>query len=70
MGGIEGLNAHVCVGNQAFEKAKSLGKAPDGLTADEVVQQIMDSYPRSEDELGGRASLKEFVMYAGSGGGF
>ncbi|TYZ57422.1 hypothetical protein PybrP1_006138 [[Pythium] brassicae (nom. inval.)] len=47
---------------RAFEKARSLGKAADGLSADEVVQQILDSYPRSEDELGGRGSLREFVM--------
>lgn len=34
------------------------------MTTEEVVQQIMDSFPRSEDELGGRDSLREFVMYA------
>ncbi|KAF1335917.1 Fork head transcription factor fhl1, partial [Globisporangium splendens] len=46
---------------RAFEKAKSLGKGQDGMTAEEVVQQLMDCFPRSEDELGGKANLREFV---------
>ncbi|GAB9468031.1 hypothetical protein Gpo141_00005359 [Globisporangium polare] len=46
---------------RAFEKTKSMGKSPDGMTAEEVIQQIMDCYPRSEDELGGKDNLRDFV---------
>lgn len=40
-----------------------MGKSPDGMTAEEVIQQIMDCYPRSEDELGGKDNLRDFVTY-------
>lgn len=33
------------------------------MTAEEVIQQIMDCYPRSEEELGGKDSLCDFVTY-------
>lgn len=47
---------------QAFEKAKSA----TGLTADEASQQILDLFPKSEAELGGKANLRLFVAYAGA----
>ncbi|TMW57943.1 hypothetical protein Poli38472_013417 [Pythium oligandrum] len=46
---------------RAFEKAKSQGKDANGLTVDELVQQVLDMFPKSEPELGGKENLRSFI---------
>lgn len=45
---------------QAFDKAKS-AKGVTSMTAEDVCQQILESFPKSEAELGGIDNLRAFV---------
>ncbi|TDH68108.1 hypothetical protein CCR75_004200 [Bremia lactucae] len=45
---------------KAFEKAK-YHKGVTSMTVDQVCDQILESYPKSELELGGKEHLRSFV---------
>ncbi|RLN56928.1 hypothetical protein BBJ29_000865 [Phytophthora kernoviae] len=45
---------------KAFEKAK-YHKGLTSMTADQVCDQILESYPKSEHELGGKEHLRTFI---------
>ncbi|OWZ11504.1 hypothetical protein PHMEG_00015465 [Phytophthora megakarya] len=47
---------------KAFEKAK-YHKSVTTMTADQVCDQILESFPKSEHELGGKEHLRTFVTY-------
>ncbi|KAJ8571683.1 hypothetical protein ON010_g5151 [Phytophthora cinnamomi] len=47
-------------GAKAFDKAK-YHKGLTAMTADQVCVQILESYPKSEHELGGKEHLRTFV---------
>ncbi|DAZ95423.1 TPA: hypothetical protein N0F65_006313 [Lagenidium giganteum] len=46
---------------RAFDKVKNTQRATDGMTSNEVIQVVLECFPKSDAELGGKDNLTSFV---------